>query len=125
MPTLVTNVGLARIINALNGGSHTAPVHIGWGTGTTAPAAGNTTLETAAAESRTSGTKSVVTTTVTDDTYQVVGTIVATGTKTISEAALFDAASAGNMYVRGTFTGIPLEADDAIAFTVKIVNSAA
>ncbi len=125
MPTLVTNTGLARIINALNGGAHTAPQHIGWGTGTTAPVGVNTTLEAAAAEARVSGTKSVETTTVTGDTYQVTGTLTAAGTKTISEAALFDALTGGNMYVRGTFTGIPLEADDAIAFTIQVVQAAA
>jgi len=125
MPTLIPNVGLQRIINALNGGSHTAPTYIGWGTGTTAPVAANTGLQTPAAEARTNGTKSVVTTTIANDTYQVVGTITSLSTQSISEAALFDAASAGNMYLRGTFTAIPLEADDAIAFTVQIVNSAA
>ena len=123
MASLLTTVGIQGIINALNGGSHTPPVHIGWGTGTTAPAAGNTALETAGAEDRTSGTKSVTTTTVTDDTYQVTGTITSLSTQTISEAALFDAATGGNMYMRGTFTGIALEEDDAIAFTIKIVGA--
>lgn len=124
MPALIPTIGLQRIINALNGGSHTPPQHIGWGTGTTAPAAGNTALQTPASEARVSGTRSIVTTNVANDTYQVVATITATGTKTISEAGLFDALTSGNMYLRGTFTGIPLEADDAIAFTIQIVNSA-
>lgn len=125
MPTIVTNTGLVRIINALNGGSHTPPQHIGWGTGSTAPAAGNTGLETAAAEDRTSGTRSVEETVIAGDTFRVVGTITAEGTKTISEVALFDAAAAGNCYLRATFTGVPVEADDAIAFTIDIVNTQA
>lgn len=124
MPSLVTNVGLVRIINALNAGSHTAPLHVGWGTGTTAPVGANTGLETPAAEARTAGTKSVVTTTITDDTYQVVAAITATGTKTITEVGLFDALTAGNMYLRSTFTGVPVEADDVLTFTIKMQNVA-
>jgi hypothetical protein len=121
MAALVTNVGITKIIAALFGDSHTAPTYIHWGTGSTTEAVGNTALQTASAEARTNGTKSKVTTNTTDDTYQVVGSIVSAGTQTIAEAGLFDASTAGNMYVRGTFTGIALAASDAIEFTIKIV----
>jgi len=121
MAALLTNVGIAKLIAALFGDTHVAPLHVAWGTGTTAEAVTNTALETAASEDRTSGVKSKVTTNTTDDTYQLVGSITATGTKTISEAGLFDAATAGSMYVRGTFTGIALTTSDAIEFTVQIV----
>lgn len=126
MPTILTNTGIVRMINALDGGSHTPPQHVGWGTGTTAPVAGNTTLETAAAEARVSGVKSVEETNIANDTYQVISTLVCNATpKTISEAGLFDAATAGNMYVRGTFTGIALAENDAIAFTIQVVQTRA
>lgn len=121
MAALVTNVGITAIIAALFGDSHTPPTYIHWGTGSTTEAVGNTTLQTASAEARTNGTKSKVTTNTTDDTYQVVGSIVSAGTQTIAEAGLFSASTAGTMYVRGTFTGIALAASDAIEFTIKIV----
>ena len=121
MAALLTNTGIAQIIAALNGDSHTAPTYVHWGTGTTTEAVGDTALQTAGAEARTNGTKSKQTTNTTNDTYRVVGSITATGAKTVSEAGLFDAASAGNMYVRGTFTGIPLSIGDAIEFTIEVV----
>lgn len=114
------------MINALNVATgHVPPQHIGWGTGATAPAAGNTTLETAAAEARVEGTKSVQETNIANDTYQVTATLTSLSAQTIAEAALFDAVTGGNMYVRGTFTGIVLAIDDAIAFTIQIVQERA
>lgn len=125
MATVLTNTGKARMINALNGGSHTPPQHVGWGTGAGTAAETDTTLFTEASESRVSGTKTVETTTVTDDTYQVVATITADGTKTITNAGLFDASTSGNLYVKGDFTGIALNASDSIQFTIKIVQDQA
>lgn len=125
MSAIITNTGIANIANALNGGAHTPPQHIGWGTGTTAAAAGDTGLETPVDQPRVEGTKSVVTENVTNDTYQVVGTLTALGTVAITEVGLFDAAGAGNpptggdIYVRSVFTAINLEEDDSIQFTIK------
>lgn len=125
MATVLTDVGKANMINALNGGAHTAPTYVAWGTGAGTASESDTTLFTEASESRTNGTKSVVTTTVTNDTYQVVGTITADGTKTITNAGLFDASTSGDMYVKGDFTGIALNASDSIQFTFKIVQDQA
>ena len=44
--------------------------------------------------------------TVTNDTYQVVGTQTAGGTLAITNAGLFDASTSGNLFVKGDFTGI-------------------
>jgi hypothetical protein len=73
----------------------TEPLNIGWGTGGVAGGpftAANTdiALFSEAAEARTAGTSSAVTTTTTNDTYQVTGTITATGARTITEVALSD-----------------------------------
>lgn len=125
MATVLTNTGKAQMIDALNGGSHTPPQHVGWGTGAGTAGATDTTLFTEASESRVSGTKSIVTTTVANDTYQVVATITADGTKTITNAGLFDASTSGNMYVKGDFTGVALNASDSIEFTIKIVQAQA
>lgn len=122
MAALVTNTGISLIIAALFGDAHTAPTYIHWGTGGgTAEAVTQTALVTPSAEARTNGTKTKQTTNTTNDTYQVVGSLTSAGTQTISEAGLFDASTSGNMYVRGTFTGIALSASDAIEFTVQIL----
>jgi len=121
MATVFTNTGRAQLTSALNGTGLTAPQYVGWGTGSTAAANADTGLQTASGEARVSGTKSRITTTVANDTYQVVATITSAGSQTISEAALFDASTSGNCYVHGVFTGIPLGTGDSIAFTVQVV----
>jgi len=122
MATL-TNAGKAIITNRLIG-SGNEPIHIGWGTGTTAEAESQTALVTEAAPTtsggRTEGSSSRVTTSATNDTYQVVGTVTAEGTVAITEAALFDAASSGNMFVRAVFSAINLVSGDSIQFTFQV-----
>ena len=98
-------------------GTGTEPKNIGWGTGTTAPEDNDSGLETEAAEGRVVGTSSVVTTTTINDTYRVVGTLTSASSQTISEAALFN--DAGDLFERGTFTGIALENGDSIQFTIE------
>jgi hypothetical protein len=98
-------------------GIGTEPKNIGWGTGTTPPVDGDTGLEVEAAESRVVGASSVQTTTTTNDTYRVVGTLTSASNQTISEAALFN--DAGNLYERGTFAGIALENGDSIQLTIE------
>lgn len=115
-----TNAGKAIVSNRIKG-SGTEPNQIAWGTGAGTAAAADTTLFTEASEARVAGTSSQVTTTVTNDTYQVVGTMTVAGAgKTITNAGLFDAASAGNMLVKGDFTGIALNVGESIAFTFKL-----
>lgn len=125
-----TNAGAAIVTNRISQ-SGTAPKNIGWGTGTTTAAVAQTALVTEAAPTtaggRTVGTESRVTTTQTNDTYRVTGTVTAVSTLTIAEAGLFDATSAGNMLMRGDFTGVAVVSGDSIAFTfdLKFVPSAA
>jgi len=120
MATKLTQTGVQKMIDGIYGTSITAPTYIGWGTGSTAAAVTDTGLQTASAESRTNGTKSKVTTSFSNDTLQVVGTITSGSSQTISEAALFDASTSGNCYVHGVFTGIALGNGESIAFTVTI-----
>lgn len=70
-------------------------------------------------EARTSGAESTVTTTLTNDTYQVVGIITATAPRNIDEFGLFDASSAGNMFFSATFPVQTLGIGDSIQFTAK------
>jgi hypothetical protein len=112
----ITATGREIATNRMKG-TGTEPRNIGWGTGTTAPVDGDTSLEVEAAESRVVVTSSVQTTTTTDDTYRVVGTLTSASTQTISEAALFN--DAGDLFARGTFTGIALDNGDSIQLTIE------
>ena len=76
-------------------------MNIGWGVSAGTAAVTDTTLfgerlvdlTTAAGTDHTAGTSTQQTTTVTNDTYQVIGTRTATGAGTVTNAGLFDAAS--------------------------------
>jgi hypothetical protein len=132
MATVVVNAGRDIVTNRIKGAG-SEPLNIGWGTGTQTTATvtdtglGPTTVEklvdlsTSAGTDHTVGTSSRVTTTVTNDTYQVVGTRTATGAGTVTVAGLFDAASGGNLFVKGDFAGIALASGDSIQFTFKAI----
>lgn len=120
--TLLVDAGKAITTNRIIG-SGTEPKFVAWGTGAGTAAAGNTTLFTEAAEARTSGASSRVTTSVANDTYQVIGTITSLSGQTITNAGLFDASTSGNLYVKGDFTGIALNNGDSIQFTIKVQYS--
>jgi hypothetical protein len=115
MSTVITQAGRGIISNRLKG-SGTEPVYGAWGTGAGTAATTDTTLFSESAdESRVSGTSSVVTTTTTNDTYRVVWTMIAAvAGKTITNAGLLDAATAGNLFLHGDFTGIALNVGDGI-----------
>ena len=114
----VTNTGL-DIITGLLTASNNKYVH--WGTGTTAAAVTQTALVTPSSdETRASGAQSQVTTSVTNDTYQVVATLTCASTaKAITEVGVFSADTGGSMYSRNTFDAINLAVGDSIQFTIK------
>lgn len=94
---LVTAKGREVVVNALKGTS-TEPKNVGWGTGGVAGGPFTAAVTDVAAfqegaEARTVGTSSVVTTTTTNDTYQVVGTITSLSNQTIAEVLLSDSAT--------------------------------
>lgn len=128
MATVVVDGGLDIVTNRIKG-SGTEPLNIGWGTGAGTAAVADSTLfteklvnlSTSAGTDHTAGTSSRVTTTTTNDTYQVTGTRTATGAGTVTNAGLFDAASGGNLFLKGDFTGIGLSSGDSIAFTFKAI----
>ncbi len=127
MATVVVNGGKGIVTNRLKGAG-TEPFYIGWGTGAGTAAATDTTLFTealvaltAGTSDHTLGTSTQQTTTTTSDTYQVVGTRTATGAGTVTNAGLWDAASAGNLFLKGDFTGIGLANTDSIVFTIKAI----
>lgn len=122
MVARVQNNGLARITAALIALNW----WLQWGTGSGAAASANAVTTTSTTEARTAATMTQVTTTVTNDTMQAVGTITALGARAITEVGLFDAvgtggpATGGNMDVYGDFSVINLATGDSIAFTVKV-----
>jgi hypothetical protein len=84
MATLLVNAGKAIVTSRIKG-SGTEPVYVAWGTGAGTAAATDTTLFTETG-TRTSGTSTQQTTSVTNDTYQVVGTMTAGGSLAITNA---------------------------------------
>lgn len=119
MATVLTNAGKDITTNRIKG-SGTEPNYVAWGTGAGTAAAADTTLFTESAEARVSGTSTRVTTSTTNDTYQVVGTITASATRAITNAGLFDASTSGNLFVKGDFSTINLASGDSIQFTIKV-----
>lgn len=122
MATVVTNAGKAIFTNRLKAGG-TEPNYVGWGTGAGTAAITDTTLFTEAAEARVAGTSTQQTTTTTNDTYQVIGTITSASAQTITNAGLLDASSSGNLFVKGDFTGVALAIGESIQFTIKAALS--
>lgn len=91
----------------------TKPTHMGIGTGTTSPAAGDTTLQTEVGTRQTFSTK-----TRTNNVVTMVGSFAAgNGTGAITEAGIFTAATAGTMYSRITFSVINKGANDTLELT--------
>lgn len=128
MATVLTNVGRNWLADkARDTGSGVGlvaagevPNRVGWGTGAGTAAVADTTLFTEASEARPVATLTGVTTTVTGDTLQAVGTITADGTKTITNAGWFTAATGADLIGKGDFAGVPVALNDAIEFTWRL-----
>ncbi len=121
---LVVSAGKALAAGLLNGVLTTPAKYIAIGTGTVAPAAGDTAL---GAEITTGGgaralatTLDRVTTTVTNDTARAIVTFAFTASFAVTEAGLFDAAAAGNMLSRQTFAAVNVVSGDSLQVTWKI-----
>jgi len=130
----IANAGRAVVSARLYGTASAAYGAIGLGTGTTAFAATDTTLET---EKKTDGTAasgvhaiasgsvtaSSVTTTITNDTAQFVGTATFTASLAVTESGLFNADTNGTLLARQTFSAVNVVSGDSIQFTWKIKNA--
>jgi hypothetical protein len=124
---LITNAGFALAAGLLNGsGSPAAATYIAVGTGATAANVADTTLQTETATSglsRAAGTVSLVTTTVTNDTAQIVKTFTVTGTVAVTESGVLNASSSGTLLCRQVFSAINVVNGDSLAITWKIKMS--
>jgi len=118
---LVVDDGLEHIADRLGASSPaTRMSHMEVGTGTTAPAAGDTALETAIASSRVALTSQTVST----NTVEYVGDFPAgTGTGAVTEAGVFNASSSGTMLCRTTFSVVNKGAADTLKITWTLTVS--
>ena len=117
---LVVDTGLDYIASRMKDATATAMSHMGLGTGTTAAVAGDTDLETLAGSR-----EALDSTTVTDNTINFVCNFEANDvTGAITEAGLFNAASAGTMLCRVVFSAVNLAATDSISVDWTITLSA-
>jgi hypothetical protein len=117
MASLLVETGRAFIPPAL---AAAWSFFIGWGTGAGTTAAGDTTLFAESTEPRSLCSAFVVTTTVADDTLRLIGLITATDGRSITNAGVFDAAAAGNLFVKADFPTETVLTGEAIQFTWDI-----
>jgi len=120
---LVTNAGKAQL--ALLAGDATAVpfTYLAVGTSATAVAVTDTTLTAEITDTglaRVAGTVSRVTTTVTNDTLQIAYTWTATGSKTIEEIGVFNAASTGTLLSHALTTSKSLVNNDIFVATYQL-----
>ncbi len=120
MADIFTQAGEELVADYVDGtASAPANWYVAWGTGAGTAAKGDTTLFTEATESRVIATESQPTA----DANRFIGTITADGTKTITNAGVFDASTTGNLLLKSDFTGVALVLNDSIQFTFTITWS--
>lgn len=122
---LTPNAAIAAFIKRMGGdGSTDAFTYLALGTGTTAAANADTALESEITDSgleRASATVTYETDSITGDTLQLVKSWTATGSKSVTEIGVFNAASAGTLGGRTVKTAVPLESNDVYQITYKII----
>lgn len=120
MADVFTQVGEEKVADLVDGTvSAPANYYIGWGTGAGTAVKGSTTLFTEASEARVTATESQPAA----DQNRFVGTLTADGSKTITNAGVFDASTVGNLILHSDFAGIALALNDSIQFTFTITWS--
>lgn len=121
---LITNAGMAEVANLMgNVSSPTAFTYLAVGTGATAAAATDTTLQTEITDSglaRAAATMSRVTTSVANDTVQLVKSWTVSGTKAITECGILNAASVGTLLSRQVFSAVNVVSGDTFQVTYKV-----
>jgi hypothetical protein len=117
---LVVNTGLAYIASRMKDTTDTAMTHMAVGTGTSAAAAGDTALGSE------SHREALDSTTVTSNAIAYVSSFEAgEGTGALTEAGIFNAASAGTMLCRTVFDVVNKGANDTMSITWTITITAA
>jgi hypothetical protein len=110
---LITTAGRNAIVARLASSPGSAvPTHMAIGTGTTAAAAGDTTLQTELDRN------ALTSNTASSNVLTMVGDWAAgDGTGSITEAGVLSASSGGTLFARAVFTAIPKGAGDSLSVT--------
>lgn len=119
----ITNAGLAQIALLAGDASAVPFTYLALGTGTTAAAATDTTLETETSASglaRAAATVSRVTTTVTNDTLQLLKAFTAGASAAITECGILNDASDGTLLGRQVFSAVNVVSGDILTITYKV-----
>jgi|13_taG_2_1085334.scaffolds.fasta_scaffold00627_11 hypothetical protein len=117
---LIVNDGLNFICSRMAGTSASVMSHMALGSGTTAPAAGQTDLV-----SILGSREALDSSTVSSNTITYVASFEAgDGTGAVTEAGIFNASSGGDMLCRTTFSVVNKEADDTMSVTWTITLTA-
>lgn len=116
MASVFTTVGKQWVVDKMRGATVNSAQFVAWGSGAGTSAVGDTTLFTEETEARVTGTMSSPSAAV----YQVVGTLVANGSKTITNAGVFDASTVGVLLLKGDHAGVPLLLNDSIQYTFQL-----
>lgn len=115
---LVVTAGKNYVASRMKDTTDTAMSHMSIGTGSTAAAAGDTTLGTE------SDRQALTSTTVTNNEVVYVATFGAgDGTGAITEAGVFNASSAGTMLCRTVFSVVNKGSDDSMTITWTVTVS--
>jgi hypothetical protein len=119
---LITNVGHAAANARMSGqGSYSTFVNLAIGTGTTAASATDTALQaeiTTAGGARGAATATQVTTTVANDTTQLVKTWTFSGSFAVTEEGILDNASTGgSLLARQVFAVVNVASGDSLQIT--------
>lgn len=121
LSNLVVNTGMATTAALINGvGSKDPFTYIAIGTGSTAAAAADTTLETeitTGGGERGAATTSIVTTDVANDTARLLLLFTFTASLAVAEAGVFNAAANGDMMSRNLFSAVNAESGDTLEIT--------
>lgn len=119
----ITNAGLAQIALLAGDASAVPFTYLALGTGTTAAAATDTTLETESSASgleRAAATVSRVTTTVANDTLQLLHAFTAGASAAITECGIFNDASVGTLLGRQVFSAVNVVSSDVLTVTYRV-----
>ena len=120
LKNLVVSTGLNFIVNRMKDATATAMSHMTLGTGTTAAAAGNTTLEAEISGARVALTS----TTVSANQITYIASFAAgVGTGAVTESGIFNASSGGTMLCRTVFPVVNKQAGDSMTVTWTVTVS--
>jgi len=120
VPNIITTAGKTHIASRMEDASATAMSHMELGTGTTTPAAGDTTLETIVSGSR----QSLTSWTASTNTVTAACTFGASvGTGALTEAGVLNASSGGTLLAHTTFSVINKAAADSLTVSWTITIS--